>query len=157
MERVRFGRRVAAFLIDYVLVYVLANVLFFVYVLLNPEHFQTESAINSAALMFGYFWWTLGWPYFAIMEGLPWASTPGKFALGAKIMSSAGNGFNFVRSIQRSFVKIFVSQLFLGFGYLMAAVRKDKLAMHDIFAKTVVVRRKSRPANVEVKGDESTT
>ncbi len=58
---------------------------------------------------------------------------------------------------KRSFFKIFISQLFLGFGYLMAAIRDDKLAMHDLFAKTVIVLQKSRPTSVVVSGDESTT
>ena len=157
MDRIGFGRRVAAFLLDYVVIYVLANVLLFIYVLVNAEHFESESEINSAATIFGYFWWTLGWPYFAIMEGLPWASTPGKFALGAKIISSVDVGFNFVRSLQRSFAKIFVSQLFFGFGYLMVAVRKDKLAMHDLFAKTIVVRRRPKPTSNEESGGIPTT
>ena len=154
MELIGFGRRVAAFLIDYVLIYVLANVLFLVYIILNPEQFQVESDIDSAAITFGYFWWALGWPYFAIMEGLAWASSPGKFVLGAKLVSSNEEKFTFLRSIQRSFVKIFVSQLFLGFGYIMVAVRKDKLAMHDLFAKTMVVRRLPKPTTGE-EHDES--
>ena len=106
MERAGFGRRVAAFLIDYVLIYILANVLFFVYALMSAEHIQTDSVTNSAAITIGYFWWALGWAYVAIMEGLPWASTPGKFALEAKITSSADTSFNFGRSIQRSKIEL---------------------------------------------------
>jgi uncharacterized RDD family membrane protein YckC len=74
MEKVGFWRCTAAFLIDSVIIYVVANILFLVYVIANAENFQSDAQVTNAAETFEYVSWTLGWPYFATMEGFRWSA-----------------------------------------------------------------------------------
>jgi uncharacterized RDD family membrane protein YckC len=69
-----------------------------------------------------------------------YGATPGKAALGIRIYDARGNRrIGFLRSTIRAVAEI-ASAFALGIGYLMAAFRKDKRALHDLIAGTYPTR-----------------
>ncbi len=77
--------------------------------------------------------------------------TIGKLLVGARVVLDDGERAPIGAALLRFFAS-FVSVATLGFGYLMAGLRRDKRALHDLIAGTRVERSVSRaraPASVE--------
>ena len=66
-----------------------------------------------------------------------WGQTLGKMALQIRVVSLDGGPLSFAQSIGRYF-GTFLSALILGIGFVMAGVRPDKRALHDLLAGTRV-------------------
>jgi uncharacterized RDD family membrane protein YckC len=65
-----------------------------------------------------------------------YGATPGKRLMGIQILNERGSRrIGFMRATVRSIAE-FLSAITLGIGYLMAAFRKDKRALHDLIAGT---------------------
>ena len=65
-----------------------------------------------------------------------YGATPGKMVLGIRVLNERGSRrIGFLRATVRALAE-YVSALTLGIGYLMAAFRKDKRALHDLIAGT---------------------
>lgn len=67
-------------------------------------------------------------------------ATPGKMALGIKIVASDGEPLTWKKAIIR-YLGTIVSQTILYIGYLMAFLDEDRRALHDRMASTLVVQR----------------
>ena len=67
------------------------------------------------------------------------AATPGKMALGLKIVRPDGSAVSYGRAAGRYFSKI-LSTVILMIGYIMAGFDAQKRALHDMIADTRVVR-----------------
>jgi len=67
-----------------------------------------------------------------------WGQTLGKMALQVRVVSMDGGPLSFGQSVGRYFAT-FLSALTLGIGFIMAGVRPDKRALHDLLARTRVV------------------
>lgn len=80
------------------------------------------------------------WLYFALMEASPAQGTLGKRALGLKVTDEAGRRIGFGRATGRYAAK-FLSGILFNIGYIMAAFTERKQGLHDMIAKTLVVRR----------------
>lgn len=139
-----FWRRVAAFAIDHLIVIAVFAAAVFgvgvVYVLLSGD---MERAV-SAYLEIAYFAVkplsvVVLWLYYAILECGVHQATLGKRALSIKVTNLVGERIGFWRSFGRQAGKI-VSTLTLGIGFVMAAFTRRKQALHDIFARCLVVR-----------------
>jgi len=65
-------------------------------------------------------------------------ATPGKMALGLKVVRSNGDSLGWGVSFGRYFMHI-VSALILGIGYIMAAFDDEKRALHDRVCDTRVI------------------
>ena len=65
-------------------------------------------------------------------------ATPGKLAIGIKVVRSDGETLTFLRGFGRYFAYM-LSGLMLGIGYLMAAFTNRKQALHDMICDTIVV------------------
>ncbi len=65
--------------------------------------------------------------------------TPGKMALGVKIVRADGSPIGFGRSILR-YIGYIASAIILGIGFLMIAFDRRKQGLHDKIAGTYVVR-----------------
>lgn len=77
--------------------------------------------------------------------------TIGKLLVGARVVLADGERVPIGTALLR-FLAYFVSSATLGFGYLMAGLRRDKRALHDLIAGTRVERtawRAPAPASVE--------
>lgn len=137
-----FWRRCAALIMDGVLIGIAVSI---VQVLLGIGAIGALSA-NRPGAMVGVVALTalmvfLGqWLYFALFESGARQATPGKMALGIKVVDESGRRITFGRASGRYFGKI-LSGLILNLGYLMAGWTSRKQALHDLLAGTLVVFR----------------
>ncbi|RYZ51653.1 MAG: RDD family protein [Proteobacteria bacterium] len=70
-------------------------------------------------------------------------ASPGKSVMGLRLVDyQTGTNVSFTTGFLRETVGKIVSFLSLGIGFLMAAIRKDKRALHDLITDTQVVRIK---------------
>jgi uncharacterized RDD family membrane protein YckC len=83
---------------------------------------------------------------FAIAFWLYKQATPGKMAVGIKVVDAkTGNAMSFGQAIGR-YLAYFISMIPLGLGFIWAAFDPRKQGWHDKLAGTVVVRvNKARP------------
>ncbi len=82
----------------------------------------------------------LGILYEAVFLSGPWQATPGKRLLGIKVTDQSGMPISFWRAFGRSAAKL-LSSIFL-IGYIMAFFTKNKRALHDLMAGTIVIEGK---------------
>lgn len=83
--------------------------------------------------------------------------TIGKLLVGARVVLVDGERVPIGAALLRFFGS-FVSFATLGFGYLMAGLRHDKRALHDLIAGTRVERSVSRaPASAPVESSDAVT
>ncbi len=69
-------------------------------------------------------------------------ATPGKMIFGIKVLNAqTGMHMTFGKTLLREWIGKFLSFLLLGTGFLLAAFRSDKRALHDLVAGTIVVRK----------------
>lgn len=96
---------------------------------------DTDTASNIA----GFVGFLLGVAYYIMMESGPRQATLGKMALGLKVTDMEGGRISAGQAAIRYFSKI-LSTIILLIGYIMAAFTPKKQALHDIIAKTLVVK-----------------
>jgi len=82
----------------------------------------------------------LGILYEAVFLSSAWQATPGKRLLGLKVVDQNGLPISFWRASGRTAGKILSSILLI--GYIMAFFTKDKRALHDLMAGTIVIKDK---------------
>jgi len=83
---------------------------------------------------------TLNWLYFTLMESSSTQATIGKMALGIKVADLNGNKISFGKANGRHWGKL-LSFVTLWIGFIMAGFTRNKQALHDILAGTLVVRK----------------
>lgn len=127
-----FWLRFAAYLIDYLLVFVVGSVLATAVVLMDPG--DLRAFINIAPVGSA-----LAWAYFALCESSPLRGTVGKHALGLYVCDLHGDPISFWRASSRYWLKL-LSSLILMAGWIMAAFTPRKQALHDVLARTLVLR-----------------
>jgi|JI6StandDraft_1071083.scaffolds.fasta_scaffold11380_6 uncharacterized RDD family membrane protein YckC len=131
--RAGFWKRVAAYLLDYVILFV-AIFLFFAIAglmgIISPDAAESSST-GIGMLAF--------WLYFALQESGQHQATIGKRTLAIKVVTLAGKAPSFWRATGRHFAKI-LSGLLLCIGYLMCIFTAKKQCLHDIMADCLVVR-----------------
>ncbi len=81
----------------------------------------------------------ISWAYFAGLESSNWQATVGKKVLGLKVTDLNGARISFGRATGRFFSKI-LSALILCIGFIMVAFTEKKQGLHDMIAKTLVVK-----------------
>jgi uncharacterized RDD family membrane protein YckC len=117
-----FGRRLAAYLIDGIILSIIGLPIR----LLAPHAYSYGvSALISLVYLIGFWSWK--------------GQTPGKMALGVKIVDANGKPIGFGRAILRYF-GYFVSAIVLLLGFIMIAFDGRKQGLHDKIAGTFVVR-----------------
>ena len=77
----------------------------------------------------------------AVLAALVWipAVSPGKRALGLRVLRRDGSRAGLGRKLYRSLAQM-LSELIFCIGFLMIAFRKDRRGLHDLICGTVVVR-----------------
>jgi len=133
-----FWRRLAAYLIDALVVAVIQLGLYSVTV----GHVANESKAIYAAIGAAS---AATWAYFAVMESSPWQATLGKLAIGIKVQDARGGPLTFRRASVRYLAKV-LSSLTLMIGWLMVGFTPRRQALHDVIAGSVVVRTDYVPA-----------
>jgi len=91
-----------------------------------------ELAAWLAATFLPFFYWPL-------LESSRWQATVGKRVMGLQVAGAEGQRLSFLHALLRTLAKI-ASSIPLGVGYLLAAFTARKQALHDIIARTLVVR-----------------
>lgn len=138
-----FWLRSVAFLIDYIVTYVLGTIIrvvvasaFFLAGPVGPGSNTGLVMIYAFSLGVSL---AIGIAYFAVMESSTTQATLGKMALGLKVTDHYGRRVTFGRATGRYMAK-YLSTMSLGVGYVMAAFTARKQALHDLVAGTLVVR-----------------
>lgn len=125
-------RRFVAYVIDvFIIGFIVGTVTFFVIPTLEA---QMEAKLHELLLGVG------AWLYFALCESSRSQATPGKLAVGIKVVGPDGARISFGRATGRFFATG-LSNLTLGIGYVMAGFTPKKQALHDMIANCFVVRR----------------
>jgi len=132
MEYAGFWRRVAAALIDGLLVGV---VLWIVTSILSGA--GDDSGVIGALVSF-----VASYGYYAGMESSSYQATVGKIALGIQVTDLSGDRISFGRALGRNLAEI-LSALILLIGYIMVAFTEKKQGLHDMIAGTLVVKKGS--------------
>jgi uncharacterized RDD family membrane protein YckC len=129
--RASFGRRLVAYILDYVIIAIPGVILFAIF--------------GRAA---GYaLWIALAIAYNTYFEGGPTGQTLGKRALGIRVYDfTRGGPIGYGRGFVRWIGKL-VSGLLCGLGFLWMLWDKEKQAWDDKFATTVVVPVADYPVN----------
>jgi uncharacterized RDD family membrane protein YckC len=151
-----FWRRLAAYLIDSVLLATIQATLALGVLLLAPQAFDSIDLSNAHSSTRALAWdivalaenlanvWlvsaALTWAYFSILESSPARATIGKAALGLFVGDLHGDPISFWRATMRYWLKAFSSLLLMS-GWLMAAFTPRKQALHDLLAGTLVLRK----------------
>lgn len=79
------------------------------------------------------------WLYYALFESSRWQATPGKRVLGLIVTTEAYETMTFGRASGRFFGMI-LSYMICCIGFIMAAFTEKKQALHDIIARTLVLK-----------------
>lgn len=145
-----FWLRLAAYLIDLTLIYIVQSVLAVGVVMMSPRVIGVVDILYGL-LNFYLVAAALSWAYFALFESSPMQGTVGKYAVGIYVTDRYGDPISFWRASARYWLKV-LSNLTLGVGWLMAAFTPRKQALHDLFAGTLVVSRQGYPVAAHVPG-----
>ena len=145
-----FWLRLAAYLIDLTLIYIVEGVLAVGVVMMSPRVIGVVDILYGL-LNFALVAAALSWAYFALFESSPMQGTVGKYAVGIYVTDRYGDPINFWRASARYWLKV-LSNLTLGVGWLLAAFTPRKQALHDLFAGTLVVSRQGYPVAAHVPG-----
>ncbi|KAF1015003.1 MAG: hypothetical protein GAK31_02491 [Stenotrophomonas maltophilia] len=138
-----FWKRVAAYLIDYVIVTVATWIIAAVVLLAvgGASGFSPGNTAGVAAQLLNVFLsLALGIGYYAGFHASAGGATPGKMAIGIKVVRANGERISFMRGVGRFFGSI-LSSLILCIGFVMAAFTERKQGLHDMICDTVVVDR----------------
>lgn len=131
--------RFVAFLIDWLLLSVLTVIVLLLLGLpLAPEikDYESRLKLNFISMV-------ISWLYYAGFESSSYQATPGKQAMGMFVTDTEGYTITFSRATGRFFGKL-LSGLILLIGYLMAAFTERRQALHDLIAKTLVLKHPAR-------------
>jgi uncharacterized RDD family membrane protein YckC len=138
-----FWHRLAAYLIDYVLISLVTCPLGILMGVMGAVAEQSGEAAQAASagvtvLMYGIAI-VAGWLYHALMESSSWQGTVGKRVLGIRVTDLDGNRINFGRATGRYFGKI-ISSLICAVGFIMVLFTERKQGLHDMMASTLVLQ-----------------
>jgi uncharacterized RDD family membrane protein YckC len=140
-----FWIRVLASLIDSIILGVVNSIIQFT--ALRPMLGMTDMSNDPAAIfaalgamgVLGSVGLLLACTYEAVFVA-QMGATPGKMALGMKVVRPDGSRVDLGRAVGRYFAKL-LSMLILCIGYIMVAFDSEKRGLHDIICDTRVVRQ----------------
>ena len=127
-----FWRRVWAYTIDSLIVFVVTIPVLAVYLLAidPPATEATVGAMQGLGLL-------VGWVYWAGLESSEHRATWGKRALGLAVVDENGERIGFGQASGRFWGKLLSAVVLV--GLLLPAFRRDRRALHDLLASTFVV------------------
>jgi uncharacterized RDD family membrane protein YckC len=88
--------------------------------------------------------------YHAILEAFG-GQTPGKFAVGIRVVNRSGRRAGIWRALARNLAKV-LSLCSFGIGFLMAGFTRQRRAMHDLIGGTLVVAQGAAPDAITPAG-----
>ena len=139
-EYVGFWMRFVAFLIDsLILLFVLIPVLLAIY---GRQYFDPERMLSGASAGV----WDIAIQLIVFAIGVAfwryWGATPGKMAIGAKIVDARSGELASTGKLVVRFIAYFVSLIPLGLGFAWIGFDRRKQGFHDKIAGTLVIHDK---------------
>ncbi|WP_156645425.1 RDD family protein [Lentibacillus sp. JNUCC-1] len=144
-----FWMRFAAYMIDGVILAIPMMIIgfigFFIGAILiemtNPymTAYEYDSAMTGIVIIIYLIAGILGVLYFAGMHASKWQGTVGKKVVGIKVINEDGGRISFLKGVGRYFA-LFISGMIFYIGFIMAGFTSKKQALHDMMAKTLVVK-----------------
>lgn len=132
-----FWLRVLASIIDGVLLQILSYAMLFgLQAVMGGINFETDPTIALVLLAMSM---VVSVAYYVFFTGYN-GQTPGKMALRVKVIDNDGGPVGYGQAFVREVVGKFLSSLILCIGYLMVAFRADKRGLHDLVARTRVIK-----------------
>jgi uncharacterized RDD family membrane protein YckC len=147
------GARFLAWLLDLGLILILLTVL----LVLGSIWEQLRSGVGLAVMMVGSF--VVQWGYFLLFEWLWHGQTPGKQALGIRVIQTSGTAVTFTQAAVRNVLRVVdglplllpdVMPVAYGVGFLAAACDRENRRLGDLAAGTLVVYVEGRPGAVRL-------
>jgi uncharacterized RDD family membrane protein YckC len=143
-----FWIRLAAYIVDALILMIPGMVMLvaiygFMGVSLGEQAFNMDGTVNPQAQLAsmisnvsGFF---IGWMY-TVFFLMRYGATPGKLAMGLRVVNEDGMYLSFGRATGRYFAEILSGVLCL-IGYIMIGFHQQKRGLHDLIAATYVVRK----------------
>jgi uncharacterized RDD family membrane protein YckC len=147
------GGRFVAWLIDLGLILLLI----FILLALGSVWEQLRSGVGLAVIMVGSF--GVQWGYFLLFEWLGHGQTPGKQALGIRVIQTSGTALNFTQAAVRNVLRVVdglpllipdLMPVAYGVGFLVAACNRESRRFGDLAAGTLVVYAEASPGAVRL-------
>lgn len=151
-----FWLRFVAYVIDYIIIYVVQSFVFipvlgllgitFASNLENMGDMSDAETMGMFATMMAFAGATallttiIAILYWSLMESSKYQATVGKLALGLKVTDMEGKNLDLTKSLIRNACKI-ISGMILFVGYIMAGFTEKKQGLHDMIAGTLVVKK----------------
>ncbi len=141
---IRFGAKLIDSLILSAVMMIFMVILFAIggatlYSVKNPDDFRFIAAV--VALYGLFFILIMGVQcFYHVWFVVKYGATPGKLALGLKIITADGKPLTLKRAFGRFGAEIFITGLTMNIGYLIAAFDDEKRTLHDHICSTRVVR-----------------
>lgn len=131
-------RRVAAAMVDG---FLMAPLLLLPPLLIDPSEALRLQASGDAAALFtswiGSYMLLAAWAYQVFFTGTRIAGTPGMLLFGMRMVDSDDRPLGFIHATAR-FTALLFTALTGGLGFLIAAFRDDRRALHDLAAGSYV-------------------
>jgi uncharacterized RDD family membrane protein YckC len=131
-----FWKRVAASFIDTFAIGIPVGVVAAILGGLAGGGFSSLDTFNAVQTLSSYVLGALAFAWFHSSAGL--MATPGKLAIGIKVVRTDGDKITFLRGFGRYWAYL-LSSLLLCIGLLMAAFTERKQGLHDLMCDTLVV------------------
>ena len=142
MKYIGFWLRLSAFVIDWLLVFVVITPLG-VWASVSTPWLRAGGYLAAAPLIFTGTAFVIGFLYFTLFWS--WrGQTPGKMLVRAKVVRTNGETLNFGYAALR-FLGLVVCFLTVYIGFIMVAFNVQKRGLHDIIADTCVVKSEVAP------------
>lgn len=143
MQYANFFTRLAAVIIDVLLIFIISFLLnFILLVILKIE--VPKNLVGIFGEVIGAF---ILWLYYAVSHSSNWQASIGKKILGLKVVDYQGNKISFLRASGR-ILGWYISAMLFGIGHIVALWTNKKQAFHDFLAKTLVVKVSNHKSHI---------
>jgi uncharacterized RDD family membrane protein YckC len=146
-EYAGYWRRYGAYLLDMVIIYLcilvglIAELILIVVLTLGSGNSRSNPVAGLISLLYFPACFLFVILYFAYFESSGSQGSPGKMAVGMKVVDMGGNRISFGKALVRQLLKI-VSVLILGIGFFMCGFTEKRQGLHDMVVGTLVVMKK---------------
>lgn len=146
-----FWQRFGAFIIDAAILGWLFSC-YATFLMIDQNHSEFEEIWHNVKLTDIIAPYVVTFLYFVLFESSELKATPGKLAMGICVVDTAGNRIVLGQAFLRQFYIIF-SYVSCLMGFALSGVTRQKQALHDVMAKTLVIEhRVSNPSGATLAG-----
>ena len=148
VERMGFWIRLAAFVIDRIIAYLIAAAVAAAIGLSRTSgeidpNVQQEVTVSLETINYSFLLLVWGiWTVYSIILTALWGQTVGKRIVGIQVVDSDGNIPPWYRVVFRELVGKFVSEAILWIGYIWIGFDENKRGWHDFLGRSYVVRKR---------------